>query len=104
MNAPQMAGGECPKHGMLGLYGGEMKDGKYRPFCSLCDSEREAMTPRPPSGLSAALERAFDAGRQARRENEQYTNPHPRGSAEERKFYEGWCHQNMIFFTWRLRP
>lgn len=47
-----------------------------------------------------SLRKAFDAGRQARRENKRLDdNPHRDGAANRRKWYEGWCEQNLIHFN-----
>lgn len=47
------------------------------------------------------LEEAYEAGREQRRQSEEYTNPLPRGSVEQRAFYDGWCWENFV--RWRTR-
>jgi hypothetical protein len=55
-----------------------------------------SMTDRP-DPTPERLRRVFDEGRTARnRDLDLNDNPHPARTVERRKWYEGWCHANLI--------
>ena len=50
-----------------------------------------------------ALKEAFELGKEERRRDKskiaKFTNPYPRNSPEARKYYEGWCEMNAVYFN-----
>jgi len=54
--------------------------------------------------MADKLAKAFEQGQNDRRRSVEFKNPYPRGSAEARKYYEGWCEANLIRFLNRCRP